>query len=432
MGYIFSDVLARCDLRHAAGCRKVRFATFNTSMNRNKHGQLLKELLSNCSIQARNISAILQHIRPDVVLLNEFDYVANGEAVKAFQELYLSVPQGPALLPLYFKHTFLAPVNTGLPSGIDFDHDGKSAGPQDCFGFGHHPGQYGMVLLSRFPIKNSAARTFQLFKWRDMPGALLPVDPDSGLPWFSQSDLQVLRLSSKSHWDVPVEVPCTAADSRQGGVRPSSSGSDGSGKCQTVHVLLHHPTPPVFDGRERRNMLRNHDEIRLFADYVGCSACAAAAARSSSLPDGEGSDGSTYLYDDRGMKGGLASGSSFVIMGDHNADPNDGESYHHAIRQLLECPCINASYVPASEGGREAGNRRQTDKTPPETKTSSFDLRVDYILPSRDLEVAGGAVWWPVKADPDSQLLEASDHRPVYLDILVPDEDSSTGSSVIS
>jgi hypothetical protein len=47
-----------------------------------------------------------------------------------------------------------------------------------------------MVLLSRFPIKTSDARTFQLFKWRDMPGALLPVDPDSGLPWFSQSDLQ--------------------------------------------------------------------------------------------------------------------------------------------------------------------------------------------------------------------------------------------------
>jgi hypothetical protein len=120
---------------------QVRFATFNTSMNRNKNGQLLQELLSKCSVQARNISTILQHIRPDVLLLNEFDYIATGEAVKAFQELYLSVPQAPGLLPLHYQHIFMAPVNTGLPSGIDFDHDGKSEGPQDCFGFGHHPGR---------------------------------------------------------------------------------------------------------------------------------------------------------------------------------------------------------------------------------------------------------------------------------------------------
>jgi hypothetical protein len=70
-------------------------------------------------------------------------------------------------------------------------------------------------------------------------------------------------------------------------------------------------------------------------------------------------------------------------MGDHNADPNDGQSYNHAIRQLLECPRVNSTYVPISEGGREAGNKRPTDITPPEAKTSSFNLRVDYILPSR-------------------------------------------------
>lgn len=70
-------------------------------------------------------------------------------------------------------------------------------------------------------------------------------------------------------------------------------------------------------------------------------------------------------------------------MGDHNADPLDGDGYPGAMQQLLNCCWINASFVPFSEGGREAGNKHASDRTPPETKTSSFDLRVDYVLPSR-------------------------------------------------
>lgn len=45
------------------------------------------------------------------------------------------------------------------------------------------------------------------------------------------------------------------------------------GLSKRVHMLLHHPTPPAFDGREGRNLLRNHDEIRLFSDYIGCPQC---------------------------------------------------------------------------------------------------------------------------------------------------------------
>jgi hypothetical protein len=60
-------------------------------------------------------------------------------------------------------------------------------------------------------------------------------------------------------------------------------------------MLLHHPTPPTFDGPERRNVMRNHDEIRLWADYVGCS----------------GTDSAAYLYDDAGAAGGIAPGDNF-------------------------------------------------------------------------------------------------------------------------
>ncbi|KAF8071137.1 hypothetical protein HT031_001219 [Scenedesmus sp. PABB004] len=382
-------------------CRRVRFATFNTSLNRDRAGALLAELARGESAQAANVSHMLQIIRPDVLLLNEFDFEPSGAAVDAFLENFLAVPQAPGLRALRYEHTFIAPVNTGVPSGRDWDHDGRSEGPEDCFGFGRHPGQYGMVLLSRFPIDAAAARTFQHFLWRDMPGAALPTDPATGQPWYDEDDLAVFRLSSKSHWDLPIDVPCG----------PPRGGGGGGGGAPTarMHMLLHHPTPPAFDGPERRNARRNHDEIRLFSDYIGCGAGGA----------GAGAGAASYIYDDAGARGGLPAGASFVIMGDHNADPRDGASHRHAIRQLLDCPAVSAGFTPTSPGGREAGNRRRGDRTPPETKTSDFDLRVDYVLPSADLRVLGGAVFWPVRADPRARLLSASDHRPVHLDVLV-------------
>jgi hypothetical protein len=44
---------------------------------------------------------------------------------------------------------------------------------------------------------------------------------------------------------------------------------------------------------------------------------------------------------------------------------------------------------------------------------------VHCLYACRDLPVLGGGVWWPVKADPLAVLLEASDHRPVFMDVEV-------------
>jgi 3-phytase len=101
-----------------------------------------------------------------------------------------------------------------------------------------------------------------------------------------------------------------------------------------VHFLVSHPTPPVFDGPEDRNGTRNHDEIRFWADYV--------------TPGAGG-----YIYDDRGRRGGLGRGEHFVIAGDQNADPFDGDSTEDAILQLLDNPRINTTRTPSSPGGPE-------------------------------------------------------------------------------
>ena len=222
----------------------VRFATFNASLNRNFEGQLVSDLSFPNDVQAKSVAEIIQHTRPDVLLINEFDFVENGVAAQLFQDNYLSVSQNGAE-PIEYGYFFVAPSNTGVPSGFDLNNNGSVDDPDDAFGFGFFPGQFGMIVYSRYPIDYDDIRTFQLFLWRDMPGALLLDDPSTpaSADWYSPDELAVFRLSSKSHWDIPIRI----------------------GK-EVVHFLVSHPTPPVFDGLEDRNGTRNFDEIRFWAD----------------------------------------------------------------------------------------------------------------------------------------------------------------------
>lgn len=357
----------------------VRFATFNTSLYADSDGGLVARLHNN-DMAARKIAAIIQHQRPDVLLLNEFDYDADGKAADIFLRDYLAVGQFGEQ-PISYPHHFSAPVNTGVASGLDLDGDGRSDGPGDAWGFGRHPGQYGMLLLSRYPIDTQAMRSFQYFRWADMPDALAPKNPDTGAPFYPDAVWQQLRLSSKSHWDVPIQTP-----------------------LGVIHFLLSHPTPPVFDGPENRNGLRNHDEIRLWAEYLSGAAI-------------------DWLYDDNGQRGGLAHDAAFVIAGDLNADPVDGDGYQHPVRLLLEHPRIDARFVPTSTGARaQAAHYGLPREGNTATHTGDFGpvagtLRIDYVLPSRQFKVRDGGVFWPAAGEPGHDWIDASDHHMVWLDL---------------
>ncbi|MDT0213820.1 endonuclease/exonuclease/phosphatase family protein [Rothia sp. ARF10] len=360
----------------------LRVATYNLSLNRNTAGQLVTDLSTPDNAQAKAVAEVIQRANPDIVLLNEFDYVEGGRAVDLFRDNYLEVGQSGAS-PVDYPYSFVAPSNTGVPTGFDLNNDGTVGGGDDAFGFGLFPGQYGMVVLSKYPIRTDEARTFQHFLWKDMPGNVLPTD------WYSPQEQAILRLSSKSHWDVPVTV----------------------GK-RTVHVLAAHPTPPSFDGPEDRNGRRNHDEIRFWADYV---------------TPGQGS----YIYDDAGARGGLNPSESFVILGDYNADPFDGDSYDNAIHQLLGNKRIvdpQATSEGAVEAARLQGGANLTHRGDPKYDTADFsdsapgNLRVDYTLFSRHFTVRDAHVFWPVRSDPLFRLtgvfpFPTSDHRLVWADV---------------
>ena len=365
-------------------------ATFNASLNRDSPGQLLDDLATSGNTQASNVSETIQRVNPDIILINEFDYDANGAAVDLFRTNYLEVPHNGAQ-PVAYPYSWAGSVNTGVPSGFDLDGDGSTSGPSDAWGFGKFPGQYGFVVYSKYPIKNDQVRSFQHFLWKDMPGALLPTTSD-GTGWYSDEVLQHFPLSSKTHVDLPVDV-------------------DGT----TIHVLAAHPTPPSFDGAEQRNKKRNFDEIRLWADYVANRA--------------------DYLYDDNGVRGGLPSDANFVILGDYNSDPLDGDSYPGAIDQLLTSSRI-VDTAPTSLGGeREAelqGGANLTHRTDPAYDTGDFgdnprpgNLRIDYVLPNVGTQVEGAQVFWPTRDDELFRLtglspFPTSDHRLVWAKLRFP------------
>ncbi len=397
---------------------EIRVATFNASMSRGTEGGLIADLSTGDNSQAQSIAEIIQKTDADIILINEFDFDAAGQAADLFLQNYLSVGQNGAT-PIDYGYVYAAPSNTGVLSGFDLNNDGTAATTDDLGsftyandsqGFGQFPGQFGFVIYSKHPIDTDNIRSFQEFLWKDMPDNLL-TDGAGEVPlneYYSAEEIDALRLSSKNHVDVPVFV---------GG--------------EVVHVLAAHPTPPVFDGAEDRNGKRNHDEIRFWADYV---------------------DGAEYIYDDAGQTGGLDAGERFVIVGDYNADPFDGDSFDGAINQLLDHDAVQGSatedaITPDGPGGREQAVAQGGDNAGHDG-TAAFDtadfgfngadpandnppgnLRVDYALPSESgLAYLDGGVYWPESTDPDFVLTSfpTSDHRLVYTDLRITDQDRRT------
>jgi hypothetical protein len=68
-----------------------RFATFNASLNRAADGELVADLSTPDDVQAQAVAKVIQRLRPDVLLINEFDFDAQGLAARLFQHNYLSV-----------------------------------------------------------------------------------------------------------------------------------------------------------------------------------------------------------------------------------------------------------------------------------------------------------------------------------------------------
>ena len=257
-----------------------------------------------------------------------------------------------------YPHHFAFRPNTGLQTGFDADGNGRMGDARDAQGFGLFSGHAGMAILSRLPIDAKAARDFSDFLWRDLPESLSNDPPELA---------GVQRLATTGFWDVPVET------------------SQGP-----LHLLAWHATPPVFDGPEDRNGRRNHDEAAFWRLFL-------AGALPMPPPD-----------------------APFVLLGDGNLDPADGDGMRTGIAGLVSDPALQD---PKPRGGQERTDPGQAGDPALDTVLYADlgGLRLDYVLPSAALTVTGAGVMWPPATDPLwPDLVAASRHFPVWVDITLP------------
>lgn len=370
----------------SAYAEKIRVAQFNIrELTTAKLATRTPDGKFGAGVQLKKAAEIIRRVQPDILVINEIDFDEETRAnARHFLERFLQNVEDERAT-LTYEHIFVAPVNTGLPTGHDLNNDDKTDGPEDAYGYGRYPGQYGMAIYSRFPIDTKSVRTFQKLLWKDMPGNHMPDGTNDKPDFYSKEEVALLRLSSKSYWDVPVKI-----------------------NGATIHLLVSHPTPPVFDGPEDANGRRNYDEIRLWADYISDKEKAA------------------YIVDDAGKRGGLGSNESFIIIGDLNADPVIAEPVggKRAIEQLLNHPRIQDPQ-PRSEGAATFVGRRAYDGDKA-LRTAAFG-RADYVLPSRDLKVIDSGVVWPASenAANGSRDIAASDHHLVWVDLHIQPAEKS-------
>lgn len=329
----------------------LRIATYHTELERDGPGLLLRDLVRGDDPQINAVISVLVAVSPQIVALQGFDYDFTGQAATVFANRLRDAG-------LDYQYMYASRPNTGMPTGLDMDGDGRRAGPRDAQGYGEFSGQGGMVVFSRYPILEEEVKDFSHMLWKDFPDALLP--EVGGTPFPSPEAQAIQRLSTTGHWVVPVDVP-------------------GVGR---IDLMTMHAGPPVFDGTEDRNGKRNHDEIVFWMTYL---------------------DGAF----------GPVPQDKFILLGSFNQDPNEGEGRKEAIRRLLQDSRLQDP-VPTSPGS--TASTGDPDDTVDLDDPVPGNLRVDYVLPSSDWTVVGEGVHWPASA-PGAIAATASRHRLVWVDL---------------
>ncbi|SDI88927.1 endonuclease/exonuclease/phosphatase family protein [Aliiruegeria lutimaris] len=343
----------------------VRIASYSPELTRKGPGLLLRDILKGEDEQIDAFISVVAELSPDILLLTGFDYDAGNVALRTLTERLAEAGAD-------YPHLFSLLPNSGMATKLDMDGNGRTGEPRDAQGYGRFSGHGGMALLSRFPVIEEEVRDFSELLWKDLPGAHLPAT--GGVPFPSEEAFAIQRLSSTGHWVVPIRWPGRAA----------------------LSLLAMSATPPVFDGLEYRNGLRNADEIRLWRVFL-----------------------------DGGL-GEPVPQQAFVILGNMNLDPNDGDGRREAMAALLADPRLQDP-LPASPGARAAadpahsgGPGLDTAEWSPAAEGGAGNLRVDYLLPSADLEVVTSGVHWPAAGGVQELARNASRHRMVWVDISIP------------
>lgn len=319
-----------------AGGEVLRLATYNVSLERDGPGLLYRELLEG-SPQLDALGQVIGAARADLILLTGIDNDGG--------DLALAVLAG-RLTPAYGYWLGL-PGNEGVASELDLDGDGRTGGWADNLGFGKFPGHAGMAVLSRYPVH--LRRDHGALLWRDVPGAGFPQTPGGAF----LGPTAEARLPVFSHTFAELELATAAGP---------------------LAVFVTYLTPPVFDGPEDLNGLRNAAELIAATDILRAA-------------------------EHRG----------YAVLADLNNDPDAGEGHKMPLARFL------GNLTQASEHRTaETSNWAHVEQP----------MRVDYVLAAGAVTFSAAGVLSP-DADPArwglaaDTLHAASDHWLVWADIVI-------------
>ena len=295
---------------------------------------MLRDLQKGEDAELAAAQAVIAHIDPDILLLTDFDFDYDSMALQTLAML------------LDYPHHFAARPNTGVQTSLDLDGNGWFGEARDAQGYGRFSGDGGMAVLSRFPIDAAQVTDHSHLLWRDVPDAVLPTT-------MTDDVAAVQRLSTSGHWIVPIKTDVS-----------------------TVNLLAFAATPPVFDGPEDRNGLRNRDELRLWTHVLN------------------------GVYGDAPQ--------DFVVIGNANLDPGKGDGIKEAMVGFL-----------SDERLQDPHNGLDTADWDDD---GPGNLRVSYVLPATTWTVTEAGVFWPAPDDEHAALLgddglAAGVHHLVWVDV---------------
>lgn len=330
----------------ARAAETYRIATYNAELFRKGPGLLLRDLTKGKDKQIRAVLNVILDTAPDVLALQGVDWDHDGLALNALAKQLRQ--EG-----LDYPYVFAARPNAGVASGFDLNDNGRLGEAADAWGYGTFTGQGGLAVLSRFPIRTDAVQDFSGVLWRDLPGALMPQQPD-GTPFPNAGAWAQMPLSSAAHWAVPITLP------------------DG----QDMTLLTYRASPPVFDGPEDRNGKRNHDETRFWSLYL----------------DGQF---------------GPAPTARFVLAGGATMDLQGSDGRPEALRALLADPRLQDPQPVGGGAGLATVDWPQVGQLRVDYVLPSADLSV----------TAAGVHWPAPGQPGHDAALAASRHRLVWVDL---------------
>jgi hypothetical protein len=280
---------------------------------------MLRALSDRPDDQAKAVVQVLASVNADILVLGGVDYDYEQLGLRALldrlRDAGRDYPYSAATLPV-----------SGRDSGVDVDGDGRMGEPEDAMGYGWFTGDSGLAIVSRVPL--GPIEDLGAVLWADVPDS-------AAADVLSPAALAVIPLATVAHWRVPVDWPAAPFD-----------------------LLAFTASPPVFDGPEDRNGLRNRDQLAFW---------------------------------DRHLTAGRFARP--VLLGRFNVDPTGGQGYRGPLTALMMHP-------------------RLQDPLPPIPTTAwtgtPGSLRVDYILPAAEWTVVDSGVLAPLPGEAMAQAVQAA------------------------